>query len=386
MPTNTGPDVLIIGGGVIGLSCAYRLAKDGLAVTVLERGQCGQEASWAGVGILEPCSWHREDELARINQDALERYPEFVAELRERSGVDPQYQRCGRLQIIRDDNRMKMAASEVAAVGDQRMPDGGPIVSTLTPAEAAALEPNLTVEMTAAQYCRMTAQIRNPRLLKALVGACRNAGVVIEEGLTVRSLLKDGDTVLGVVTDQGERRAGHTILCAGAWSAELDPALALHTPVYPVRGQIILLQVEKKPFERIIKENNFYMCARDDGHVLIGATEEHDSGFSKRNTPAGLGWLSQQAVEFVRCLGNAPIERTWAGLRPGTPDRRPFMGFVPGLKNLIAATGHFRSGLTAAPIVADIVADLLQHGRCDYDLKKAAPGRKFVTPLTADNS
>ena len=208
-------------------------------------------------------------------------------------------------------------------------------------------------------------------------------GVRIEEGCEVRALLKDGERVLGVQTQQGEASADvtadATVLCAGAWSSQLDPLLAEHMPVHPVRGQILLLKMPDPPIRHIIslEEEHFYMVARDDGHVLVGSTEEHDSGFNNRNTAQAVARLSALAIKYVPILSGASVVRTWAGLRPGTPDRRPFLGFVPGLSNFIAATGNFRTGLATAPIVADIVADLLQRGMCHYNLAKAAPGRKY---------
>ncbi len=376
-------DVIIIGGGIVGLSCAYRLAKDGLKVTLLERGRCGQQASWAGAGIIAPCSWHRSDDLARIHMEAVFGYHEFAAELHECSGIDPLFRRCGEFHLILDDNRMKMATREVQAIGERTTPEGRPIAKTLTPEEARELEPNLAGEMLGVQHGRMSAQVRTPRLLEALRECCVALGVRIEEGCEVRALLKDGERVLGVQTQQGEATADvtadATVLCAGAWSSQLDPLLAEHMPVHPVRGQIVLLKMPDPPIRHIIslEEEHFYMVARDDGHVLVGSTEEHDSAFNNRNTAQAVARLSALAIKYVPILSGASVVRTWAGLRPGTPDRRPFLGFVPGLSNFIAATGNFRTGLATAPIVADIVADLLQKGMCQYNLAKAAPGREY---------
>ncbi|MCZ6653527.1 MAG: FAD-dependent oxidoreductase, partial [Planctomycetota bacterium] len=227
------------------------------------------------------------------------------------------------------------------------------------------------------------AQVRTPRLLEALRECCVALSVRIEEGCEVRALLKDGERVLGVQTQQCEATAdvtaGATVLCAGAWSSQLDPLLAEQMPVHPVRGQILLLKMPDPPIRHIIslEEEHFYMVARDDGHVLVGSTEEHDSAFNNRNTAQAVARLSALAIKYVPILSGASVVRTWAGLRPGTPDRRPFLGFVPGLSNFIAATGNFRTGLATAPIVADIVADLLQKGMCQYNLAKAAPGREY---------
>ena len=372
-------DVNVVGGGIIGLSCAQRLAKDGLKVTLIEGGRCGQEASWAGAGIISPCSWHRRDALARMHMDAVFSYHRFAADLRERTGIDPQFQRCGGLRLILDDNRMKMARNEVRAIGERRTPEGQPIAQTLSAGEAKSLEPHLAGEILGAQHCRMTAQVRNPRLLEALRAACAASGVEIHEDTPVRALLKDGQRVTGVKTDQAEFKAGTTVMCAGAWSSQIDSLLAERMPIHPVRGQIMLLLMDRPPLQRIIEREDefFYLVPRSDGHVLVGSTQEHDAGYSKRNTASGLARLSRLALEHVPLLGEATLVRTWAGLRPGTPDRRPFMGFVPDFENLLAATGHFRTGLTVAPVVAEIVCEFIQTGTCSYDLAKAAPGRDY---------
>lgn len=372
-------DVIVIGGGIVGLSCAYRLAKDGLKVTVLERGLCGQQASWAGAGIISPCSWHRTDDLARIHMEAVIRYHEFAAELHERSGIDPLFRRCGEFRLILDDNRMGMSTREVLAIGSRTTPEGRPIAETLTPEEAKELEPNLAGEMLGVQHGRMSAQVRNPRLLAALRECCVALGVRVREGSEVRAIIKDGQRVLGVRTKQEDVEAGTTVLCAGAWSSQLDPLLEEHMPVHPVRGQILLLKTADPPLQHIVslEEEHFYMVARDDGHVLVGSTEEHDSGFSTRNTSQAVARLSALAIKYVPILSDASVVRTWAGLRPGTPDRRPFLGAVPGLSNFIAATGNFRTGLATAPIVAEVVSDLLRKGMSQYNLAKAAPGRAY---------
>ena len=170
-------DVIIIGGGIVGLSCAYRLAKDGLKVTLLERGHCGQQASWAGAGIISPCSWHRNDDLARIHMDAVFGYHDFAAELHEQSGIDPLFRRCGEFRLILDDNRMKMSVREIQAIGERTTPEGQPIAKTLTPTETRDLEPNLAGEMLGVQHVRMSAQVRTPRLLEALRACCVALGV-----------------------------------------------------------------------------------------------------------------------------------------------------------------------------------------------------------------
>lgn len=372
-------DVLVVGGGIIGLSCAWRLREAGLSVQVLEKGVCGQEASWAGAGILSPCSWHRTDELARIHMDSIFSYHEFVAALESISDIDTEYRRCGELKPILDDNRMKMALKEVRTVADRQTPEGQPIAELLSVDEVRTLEPQLAKPMLAAEHIRLTARIRNNRLVAALKQACERLGVLIREHCAVQGLLTDGERVTQVRTAVGDFSADQFLMCAGAWSSQLDQRLQRVMPVHPVRGQIVLLHCEHLPIDRIIyqDEAHFYMVPRDDGHLLIGSTEEHDAGFDKRNTAAAVQRLCALALEYVPALSQAAVVGSWAGLRPGTPDRRPFMGSVPGLENLIAATGHFRTGLTCAPVIAQLITDLVRTGSCALTLKKAAPGRVY---------
>jgi len=237
-----------------------------------------------------------------------------------------------------------------------------------------------------AQHCRLTAQIRCPRLLQALRECCVRNRVEILENISVCGLIKEGGYVRGVQTAKDQILGGTTVLCAGAWSSSIDPVLREQAPVYPIRGQIILFHMKNKPFSRNIEviEDKFYLVRRQDGYILAGSTQEHDSGFNKRNTAWGLAKLTSQCLRHMPVLAEATLIRSWAGLRPGTPDRRPFMGFVSGVKNLIVATGHFRTGLVFAPVTADIVADLLHNGTCNYDLKKCSPGRDY--PQQADFS
>jgi glycine oxidase len=369
-------DVVIVGGGVVGLAVADQLARDGCRVTLVERGACGHEASWAGAGIIEPCSWHRTDDLARIHTDAVLAFEDFAVSIRERSGIDPQFMRCGALRLIRDDNRMKMARREVEVVGDRLTPEGEAIVSTLTPEQARALEPHLITDMLGAQLCRLSAQVRNPRLVQGLQRCCELGGVTIKAATAVVGLLKNGSRVIGVRTQHEDIEAAKTIICAGAWSSQIDPALEQHIPVYPVRGQMLLLRMAPSPLKRIVMEGNFYLVPRLDGHILVGSTEEHDAGFNARTNVQGIAGLSAQALEFVGALAGASIAQSWAGLRPGTLDRRPYMGPIPDLDNCLACTGHFRTGLTTAPIVASLMSDLVRTGFCAYDLQRCLPGRQ----------
>jgi glycine oxidase len=377
MSSNSTSDVIVIGGGVIGLSSAYELARSGLRVCLLEKGVCGKEASWAGAGVLQCGSWHRRDPLVALLRDSLRSYPAFAANLHERTGIDSEFVECGSFELLLEDQQYRMAASEVTAAETHAAAWGRKVLELLPPDVARQREPNLAGDLLGVKYNSVTCQVRNPRLMAALRAACLLQRVEIVEGCEVTGLMRQGSRVIGVRTNRGEFAAAHTVLSAGPWSASVDPEVAQKTPVYPVRGQIVLLEMQPRPFRHIVERGKCYMAPRLDGKIVVGATEEHESGFIKCNTAEGVATLLTLAQRLVPALARASVVMTWSGLRPGTPDRAPFLGPVPGCEGLIAATGHFRSGLILAPITACIVRDLITTGSTGYDLSRIAPGRVF---------
>lgn len=373
-------EVIIIGGGVIGLSVADRLARDGVGVTLLERGVCGREASWASAGVLKPSNPNKRGPMQQLQRASLEMFPDYAADLRERTGIDPEYVRCGSMELVFDDQRYRMALSEqrAGARDGLLMPDGQPEWQVATPEEARRIEPCVSGDCLGVLLGRFSAQVRSPRLLRALIAVCRAGGVCLRENIRVNELVFEGDRVTGVATPDGPVTGDCIILCAGAWSSEIDARVGPQVPTYPVRGQVVLLDAADAAaarFRHIVDRKDCYLVPRSDGLVVVGATVEPEAGFDRRTTPAGVNRLMQDALTLVPGLGGAGVLALWAGLRPGTPDRRPYIGSVPGLEGLIAATGHYRTGLALAPITAQIVADFVARGTCDRDLSRCRPGR-----------
>jgi glycine oxidase len=369
------PDCIVIGGGVIGLSVARRLARDGVRAMVLERGRCGAEASWAAAGVLAACNPHRTDAVAALRDRSLSMYPSYCAELTAETGIDPEYEPCGELELALNADSLRSLRDDAKAGAEKRLPDGRTAYQFLSPEETRRVESVVSGPILGALECRDTAAVRNPRLLRALHTACMKAGVDIREETTVRDLVLDGSRVAGVQTDKDKLHADRVVLCAGAWSSQIGQRLNELMPVHPVRGQIILLKLDARPFTHVISRGKTYLIPRRDGHVLLGATQEADAGFVKRNTPDGIAKLFEKGVKLVPMIADAPVVAQWAGLRPGTPDDNPYIGPVPGFDGLIAATGHFRSGLILAPVTAEIVAGLIQSRDYDIDLSACRPGR-----------
>jgi glycine oxidase len=381
LPSNSS-DCIVIGGGVIGLSIARRLAQEGLAVTVLERDVCGRGASWAGAGVLAPPNPHRQDAVAALHLRSLGMYPAWCADLHGETGVDPQYDPCGELEIAFDERGLQSLRSDAEAARGRRTADGREAF-VLHDAEATLrLVPMVSPSAMGSMECRETAQVRNPRLLRALRASCEKAAVTIRENAAVHSLILEGGRVRGVRTDGEDFAAPIVIVCAGAWTSQID-ALREIMPVVPVRGQMLLMKLDTRPFPFVVSRGKTYLVPRRDGHVLLGATEEPEAGFMVRNTPRGIAKLIEKGLRLAPALSGAPLIATWAGLRPGTPDDLPYLGPVPIIPGLIAATGHFRSGLSLAPATAEVVAATVLGRSYDLDLSCCRPGRPMRQPAPA---
>ena len=369
----TQPDVVVVGGGAIGLTLARQLRGEGCHVVLLERHECGREASWAGAGILAPCNPQRTGPLFHFQERSLELYPTLCQDLLAETGIDPEYERCGELELVFTEPLLGIARADERGGAGRLFVGDKPRVELHSPATVAALEPAVSSEILGALECRYTAQVRNPRLLAALRESCARRGVDIREHVTVEDLLTENGRVTGVATNMGAVHGGAVVICAGAWSGTIGARIGGAMPVHPVRGQIILLKLEQRPFQRIIARGKTYLVPRRDGHVIIGSTEEPEAGFTKRNTPQGVSHLMAQAVKFVPALADAPVMAMWSGLRPGTHNDKPLIGPVPQWPGLFAATGHFRAGLTNAPATAEAVSAMLAGRSYSLDMSICAP-------------
>jgi glycine oxidase len=328
------PDVAIIGGGIIGLTSAYFLAKEGVSVAVYDRGDLGTEASWAGAGILPPGDPDRAatpaDQLRGIGS---QRFPEFSAELQDLTGINNGYRRCGGIEFLTPED------TDVQGVWAAE----GIAFARLALAEAKKLEPLGDVE--GEPYILPgCAQVRNPWHMRALIAACERAGVGLHRNTAVEGWRTGHNRIGALYLATGEPiSANRFLLAAGAWSERLLQALGHRPHIHPVRGQIALLK--GRSCSRVLMFGKRYLVPRGDGLTLVGSTEEPEAGFEKRTTPEGIGGLLGFAREVVPVLREAVIETSWAGLRPGSPDGLPFIGPVPGWENVFVAAGHFRAGV-----------------------------------------
>jgi glycine oxidase len=353
-------DVLIIGGGVIGLTTAYFLAQEGVRVALVDKGDFGREASWAGAGIIPPGDSRRAvTPIDRLRSISSEMYPDLSLGLREQTGIDNGYHVCGGLELVEpgDDLPLEEWRGEGIAFRE------------VTGEALRAIEPDLSPALPRAYYLPDMAQVRNPRHVKALLAACHAQGVRLYPRRAATGFVPTGRRIDAVQTEQGPLAAERFLVTAGAWTDGLIQQVGCRLGVRPVRGQIALLQTDEKRQRPILLKGKRYLVPRGDGLVLVGATEE-EADFDARPTASAIAGLLAFAAELVPSLAGAAVERCWAGLRPGSPDGLPFLGPVPDCPNLYVAAGHFRAGIQLSPATGRAITDLLI-------------GREPVVPLEA---
>lgn len=340
--------VLIIGGGVVGLSLAYELVQRNQHVQLLDRGDFGKEASWAGAGMLPPL--HREPDCPAFHQLTKlshQLHGEWACRLHRETGIDTGFRPCGAIYFAEKSDVERhlhfYAEHNVAAeVCGTNLTDFVPGLQTTKHAYRLLNE----------------AQLRNPWHLRALLRACSKLGVERFPNCLVEALQFEQDTISQVKTPTTVFTADKVVVCGGAWSRTLLQSLGIEIQLEPVRGQIVLLNTAQKLFEHILIDGKRYLVPRDDGRILVGATEEN-VGFEKRNTSQAILELLEFANSLVPALKSARFETCWSGLRPSSADKLPYLGRVPKFQNLYVATGHGRNGLQLSPGTARVMAELI---------------------------
>lgn len=365
------PDVAVIGGGIIGLTAAYFLAKGGAAVEVLDRSDLGREASWAGAGIIPPGNPDRAATPAdRLRAIGSARFPALSAELRELTGIDNGYLRCGGIEFLHPADEYVLPLWRAEGIAFEQLSRDG----------LKKLEPEIGDVPGEPYLLPGCAQVRNPWHLRALIAACERVGVRLRPNTSVAQLVADNRRVTAVRLNDGlEVSAGSFLIAAGAWSEGFLEQLGHRPNVHPVRGQIALFKPPRPLLSRVLMLGKEYLVPRGDGRILVGSTEEPEAGFEKANTPAAVAELTALARRTVPALADAPVEKCWAGLRPGSPDGLPFLGPVPGYDKAFVATGHFRAGVQLSVGTAQVIADLLRGRPPSIPL---APFRLDRTPVS----
>jgi glycine oxidase len=348
-------DVIVIGGGIIGLSLAIALRKRGVTVLIVERGEPGREASHAAGGMLVDCSLETPATLQPLAVSSARMYPEFAHELEVESGMRVD---------LRDQGTILFPPPEHV----HERP--GFTLSSLLPAPLAELEPALAGPGRPGLYLKERSV--DPRALTAAaLKTAKNRGVDFSSSDPVTAVNQSEDRATGVATTKTSFSAQKVVNCAGAWSGHIPPHAF---PTRPVKGQMLCLAMPSGTLlKHVIRSPEAYLIPRSDGRLLVGATVE-EAGFDKRTDPATIQRLHRAALNLVPQLSNAKILEDWAGLRPGTPDALPILGETetPGY---YVATGHFRDGILLAPITAEAITAVIEGRTPEHDLTPFSPLR-----------
>jgi glycine oxidase len=351
-------DVIVVGGGIIGLSLSIELRKKGASVLVVERAEPGREASYAAGGMLVDDSAETPATLQPLAIASARMYPEFVHELQVESGLSVDLRDQG--AIVFPPAEHIHEPSEFTAAG----------MAKPLPAPLAELEPALADCNRPAFYLRERSV--DPRaLVAAALQAAKRRGVDVSSGDQVTAVNLSDGRISGVVTRKTSFQAPTVVNCAGAWSGQIAPRAF---PTRPVKGQMLcLISPTRTLLKHVIRAPELYLIPRSDGRILVGTTVE-EAGFDKRTNPATIQRLYRSAIAMVPELRNAKILEDWAGLRPGTPDSLPILGATetPGY---YVATGHFRDGILLAPVTAQVMSEVILGSNCNHDLSPFSPAR-----------
>ncbi len=343
-------DCIIIGSGIIGMMTARELSKAGLNVQILEKGQSGRESSWAGGGLLSPIyPWDTPEQIWPMLSQSQKAYPILCEQLMDETGIEPQWIQSGLLNFDPVDNK-KLSYWAEKTDSDY---------SILNRKQISEIEPVLEQIFNLAIWLPDVAQVRNPRLLKALKKSLLLNGVQIKEGIEVSSINKTNGRIDSVTSSEGRIDCKFVVVAAGAWSGRF---LKQKTIIEPVRGQVLRIEVPAGFLTRILLKDGTYLIPRNDGQLLIGSTLEY-VGFDKGVTEDVAKKLYTEAISILPSLRGYSIAEQWSGLRPGTASGIPIIEESSETKGLFINSGHFRNGVALAPASSEIIVDMMLNQR-----------------------
>lgn len=369
-----GPDVIVIGAGIIGCSVGYELARRGASVRIFEARTVGAGATQASAGLLVPyIEAHEGGPLFDLAVRSLALYDRFVSDAVDASGLPIEYRRCGSLEVAMDAAAASRLQAAAATAGHREA------LRWLDAAGAREAEPALPDSVAGALLTDTHGYVAVPSLTDALAWAALRHGVQLETARRVKGIRPDRSR-LAVVTEDGVTwQADAVVVAAGSWTGQIESPRFAAAAVRPIRGQLLRLIWRGTPLQRVVWGPDCYIVPWRDGTVLVGATVE-DVGFDERSTAAGVRDLLDAACELLPEAWGATFDGARVGLRPASADGLPIIGRSPTLRRLVYATGHYRNGILLAPLTAKLVADLVLEDREDPALAALSPARFAVAP------
>ena len=351
-------DAIIVGGGVIGLSLAWELSKQGTRILIVERGEPGREATHAAAGMLAYGDHEPHEQLKALKLASARLYPEFVHELEDESGMRVDFRREGTVSFFPDGESPECSARDITAQ------------------ELADLEPDLSYPALSGRHAGRVLltpeeSIDNRALAAALLKTAKHRGIDISSGLAATEIIEEHGRIVGLRTERTEFRAPIVVNCAGAWAGKLGP---LQLPIVPRKGQsLAVLSAGRHLLRLTVRGHDVYVVPRSDGRIIIGATVE-DAGYDKRVDAETIQRLHQAAANLVPEIGQLRMHEAWAGLRPATVDALPVMGLTK-LPGYFVATAHFRNGILLAPITARVMSQLVRGDKPECNIEAFSPMR-----------
>jgi glycine oxidase len=342
-------EVIVIGGGIIGMFTARELHNAGADVRVIERGPLGGESSWAGGGIISPLyPWRYDRSVNQLAEISKTIYPQLAQQLQDESGVDCELITSGLLFTNLDEQQQAEGWAQEWSVELHTVTDARQIHE---------IEPQVSTDINCGLWLPDIMQIRNPKLVKAMKGSFDSLGIQYLEHTPVEELIIKAGVIKGVKTATDTYSADKVIIASGAWSSGFIKG-EKNVSVEPVKGQMIMFRGEPGLIRRMVLSSGHYIIPRKDGRVLAGSTLER-TGFDKTITDEATVELRRAAVEIIPALADMEIERQWAGLRPGTEQGIPYICRHPDIEGLYINAGHYRNGVVLGAASARLMSEMV---------------------------
>lgn len=371
--------VIVLGGGIIGLSCAFEAARRGMRVTLLEPGELGGQASGAAAGMLAPYSENTEqpDDFFHLCLSSLRLYPEWITAVEALSGMSTEWIQSGSINVFMHEADVLPVQSRL-----QWQNEWGAEAQLIDAAQLRKLEPALAHTAIAGVFTPQESHVYAPKLVVALEAACRNLGVnmMVHAGEIDEVIVHPSGGV--TVRTQALAQPVHAdrlVVCAGAWSGAYERWFGLSIPIHPIRGQICSFEHTANEVRHMVFSSQAYWVGKRNNRLVCGASEDV-AGFETSVTERGIGRLIRSSNRLFPFLESKQTAHRWAGLRPATRDGQPLLGQIEGMPAVIMAAGHYRNGILLSPITASIVADMLEGNKSKLSLSRFAPNRFTTVP------